>query len=233
MKTKEKPISFRTDMVQAIPPGHKTMTRRIMKPQPRLEKYSAMVGGYDNIPPMARFWTPGETNNLGVEDIKPKYQPGDILYVKETCTYVMLEHAPDLLEGANSQWIYKASVHSDWMDYAKERYGYKWKPSIFMPRAAARIFLKVTDVKAERLQDITEEDAIKEGIESKIIKSSIGQTYIGYLNYLYDGIDDIMYYRNPVLSFETLWIKINGPQSWKENPWVWVYSFEYLKNYNQ
>lgn len=89
------------------------------------------------------------------------------------------------------------------------------KPSIFMPREACRLFLKVTDVRAERLQDITEQDAIAEGISLH---------KYGYRDYL----DWDSHHTDPKESFRSLWISINGKDSWDQNPWVWVYQFEKL-----
>lgn len=100
----------------------------------------------------------------------------------------------------------------------------KWKPSIFMPREAARIFLEVTDVRAERLQDISEEDAIAEGVE--VIGNAIGTPqYRDYLNRNGDHSAGGW----PVISFQSLWEYINGAGSWETNPWVWVYSFKRIE----
>lgn len=153
--------------------------------------------------------------------VKPKYQVGDILWVRETTCYVMLDHAHDLLEGAidKNQFVYKANVHSDWIEYAKEKYGYKWKPSIFMPKEAARIFLRVTDVRMERLQDISEEDAISEGI-LQIDHEFLPKGWKDYVVYSEIPFD------NPKDSFASLWESINGDNSWSDNPYVWVISFE-------
>jgi hypothetical protein len=197
-----KPILFSTPMVQAILDGRKTMTRRVMNPQPTHFDVKKIVDWNDVIYPM------------------PKYKVGDILWVRETTCYVMLDDAHDLLEGAKDriQFVYKASVHSDWMEYAKEKFGYKWKPSIFMPREAARIFLRVTDIRVERLKDISEKDAIAEGIEIVNEKVPVKpyKDYLGQYNY----------YSNPINSFKSLWESINGEKSWEQNPYVWVIHFE-------
>jgi hypothetical protein len=142
----------------------------------------------------------------------------DILWVRETTCFVMCNHAADLLEGMSSQRVYKASVHPDWMEYAKEKYGYKWTPSIHMPKDYCRLFLRVKNVRIERLQDISENDAKAEGIE-KCNESFLA----GYKNYEKDSIYDSI---DPLWSFKTLWISIYGKQSWDLNPWVWVIEFE-------
>ena len=159
--------------------------------------------------------------------VKPKYQLGDILWVRETTCYVMLDHAHDLLEGARdkTQFVYKANVHSDWIEYAKEKYGYKWKPSIFMPKEAARIFLRITDLRLERLQDISEEDAIAEGIERKYFDNVSFEDVLYYKNYKTGGWEQSMLFVGRH-SFQSLWESIHGEKSWFDNPYVWVISFE-------
>jgi hypothetical protein len=91
-----------------------------------------------------------------------------------------------------------------------------WKPSIFMPKAACRIFLEITDVKVERLQDISEEDAINEGVE--LLPNN---RYKYYLSEYFDCI-------NAVHSFQTLWKSINGAESWEANPFVWAIEFKQI-----
>lgn len=97
----------------------------------------------------------------------------------------------------------------------------KWKPSLFMPKEAARIFPKITNIRIERLQDISEVDAIAEGI--KPLDYWRDRHYPGhYFNYLNDGRGP----QTPRFSFFTLWESINGQESLASNPWVWVYDFE-------
>jgi hypothetical protein len=95
----------------------------------------------------------------------------------------------------------------------------KWKPSIHMPKAAARIWLQVESIAVERLRDITEEDAIAEGVnlaEGLIKGEMLWKDYEHDLNNL----------SNPKSSFKTLWRSINGAESWEANPWVWVVRFK-------
>lgn len=194
----EKPILFSTDMVQALLDGRKTQTRRTVK---------IFSSDENELRQNAKWLFENKTCPYG--------NPGDLLWVREACAYVMIEHAPDLLEGSkdSNQWVYKASMHADFMEYAKETYGYKWKPSIHMPKDAARIWLKVTNVRVERLQDITNEDAISEGI----LKNQ---------NLYYNYTEGIYNYRHPYSSFISLWLSINGKGSALKNPWVWVVEFE-------
>ncbi len=100
-----------------------------------------------------------------------------------------------------------------------------WNPSIFMPKEAARIFLKVTNVRVERLQDISENDAIDEGID--FFNHGYGGSPVGiwYRNYKY-GTNNC----SPKYSFQTLWDSINAKKHpWESNPWVWVYEFERIE----
>jgi len=203
MKTKEKPILFRTDMVQAILAGNKSMTRRIIKPQPidEITDYGDGLCFYKKLK--------GDPNIPIV--FKSKYQVGDILYVKETWKWEGETKYTDVWPLGT--FLYK-------VDFEEGEGPSRWKSSLFMPRVAARIFLKVTDVKAERLQDITEEDAMGEGVDL---------TDTGWCNYLLKGKT----VSTAKQSFATLWDSINGKKSWHSNPWVWVISFEQLKNHNQ
>lgn len=131
-----KPCLFNTDMVRAILAGRKTVTRRVVKPQPE----ARLVPGekdcyiYRGIP----------CGLDGMTNFAP-YRPGDILYVRETWNRLL------------GEWIYKANQKPGFKNPGK------WRPSIHMPREAARIFLRVTDVRVERLQDITPEQIDAEG----------------------------------------------------------------------
>ena len=146
---------------------------------------------------------------------KAKYQVGDILWVRETwkispeqCTW--------------QKYSYKADY-----PYLLSELG-KWKPSIHMPKKAARIFLKVTNVRVERLHDISEADAIAEGVRldpdfgywcSECSKKGHGASII-----CEDG-----FFKTAKEAFRSLWISINGLDSWEQNPYVWVYDFERIK----
>lgn len=184
---KERPILFQTEMVKAILEGRKTMTRRIIKPQPN-----------DN-------WETEEGESI------LKYCPygeiGDVLWVRETFSI-------NNLFANGIKYTYKA-------DLSEDVNLLKWKPSIFMPKEACRIWLQIADIKTERLQDISEEDAIKEGVE-KLIKFGQPAGYKDYLNVPEIG------FTTAKESFRTLWISINGEESWNQNPWVWCVSFKRL-----
>jgi len=191
---KQRPILFSTIMVQAILQGRKTQTRREVKPQPNI------TDGRD-IAFTLNKWTYG--------------QPGDVLWVRETYFPVFKHiHAP-LFQG-QSKYMYKADEA-----FIGE---HKWKPSIHMPKAAARIWLQITNVRVERLHDISQEDAKAEGIERISIDN------IGYRWKDYEPTDS--WYLFAVASFWSLWRKINGVDSYNANPWVWVIEFQPIANPN-
>jgi hypothetical protein len=112
---------------------------------------------------------------------------------------------------------YKASVSWAFLEAAK----LYWKPSIHMPKEAARMFLKILNVRVERLQDISNEDCISEGIEIE----GTEEEFIFYKNYQYADEK----HQVPRNSFISLWEKINGAGSWNKNPFVWVYEYEIIK----
>ena len=167
-----KPILFSTPMVQAILEGRKTQTRRIVKPQPDFDRAWKNLGMTEKFGLETELEIPeldltgyflGVSSPIGdglkatgicIPNIPIKIHKGDILWVRETWRY-----SDDL----RNPYLYKQKEYEDWKpEYLQ---GIKWKPSIFMPKAACRIFLEVTDVRIEKLQDISEEDAVAEGIE--------------------------------------------------------------------
>lgn len=189
----ERPILFSAPMVRAILDGTKTQTRRVVKPCKDLgigcELAPCELAGEVNA---------GDYSNA-------RYQPGDRLWVRETFLI------PDARASNFPPWVYAA-------DYTEaDRPCTRWKPSIHMPRAASRITLEVTGVRVERLQDISEADAIAEGIEPTMPNPG----HWNWRDYLIEGGQT-----HAVLSYKTLWESINGPDSWDLNPWVWVVEFQ-------
>nr|DAZ64879.1 MAG TPA: ASCH domain protein [Caudoviricetes sp.] len=184
-----KPILFNTEMVRAILDGRKTCTRRLVKPQPD-EKLTFPLGFVTDSTEKKEVGCFGfGINEYGgfIQYAKLPYQPGDILYVRETW-----KKAP------NGYYYYEDWQKDDIADVTK------WKPSIHMPKEAARIWLKVTDVRVERLQDMTDDDAEAEGC--------------------FD-------YTSTALGFFDVWdstIKKSDLDryGWNANPWVWVIKFE-------
>jgi hypothetical protein len=179
----EKPILMSTPMVQALlnKDNPKTQTRRVMKPQPDNRGYCNLKGLFVPIEKMRKYC--------------PYGQVGDKLWVRETWL-------PFEAQGPNA-FLYKADIALINLHYLK------WRPSIFMPRKASRITLEITDIRVQRLQEITEKDAIAEGIPA----------------FAPNGI--IRNYKIPQMQYEVLWDKLNGKKySWADNPFVWIISFK-------
>lgn len=236
-----KPILFSTPMVQAILDDRKTMTRRIIKTKYsntdigwKEDKYGRRLVERQNDvpPPVIVNHGDGKTTTtrhlVSYREIPCKYKKGDVLWVRETYY-------------AYGKWVKNGHPKTGkqkftFFDYTLSyqcRFGYQdtqpdeikkgrandrgWykRPSLFMPKEACRLFLKITDVRVERLQDITKEDAVKEGIKQ------LGGTILNY-NYK----DDRYTCGSAKESFQTLWHSINGAGSWEANPFVWVISFE-------
>jgi len=198
---KQHPILFSTEMVKAILEGRKTQTRRVSKHQ---------------------YWTRSEVVDVNVNGLTQKIdrnvscpygQVGDVLWVREAFQLVQPYGPEEYFFG------YKDGSHSD--HEASEKYDYitpyEWKPSIHMPKEACRIYLQIKELRAERLQDITEEDAIREGV-----RKEESLAFNQYLNYV-QGIYQLATAKE---SFNSLWNDINGPLSWDANPWVWVIGFK-------
>ena len=211
------PILFSTEMVQAILKSRKTQTRRVVKPQPM----------HDSAPP---FRDGNQWLHMGDVYKCPYGQPGDVLWVRETWCYTGSNEYLNLQ--TNLPFFYKADVKDSLTEKeVMNHYGWKWKPSIHMPREAARLFLRIKDVRVERLQEISEDDACEEGIEVKTMPNADAGDYNCYpRNYMISEKDaDGWPYFNEeqyIESFRTLWQSINGPESWDANPWVWVVEFE-------
>lgn len=147
--TKERPILFKGEMVRAILKGKKTQTRRIMKPQP-----TGCPGRYPGASQDRRKWFDD------LLDKCPYGQPGDRLWVRETFGEVLIVNSKTSEQ--RTEIIYRAENEN----YDKFGMNGGWKPSIFMPRALSRITLEVVRICVERLQDISEQDAIAEGVGS-------------------------------------------------------------------
>ena len=209
---KIRPILFNTDMVRAILDGRKRFTRRIIK----LPKY---IKKQDN--GLYTLFTEGtcyENQHLEeiIKYIKPPYQPGDILYVRETWCF-----NPNIKE-----YYYKANRNNG----VEAPYGLKWHPSIHMPKEAARIWLKVKDVRVERLQDITEEQAYHEGIMKG--HDDYSERDYWYYKENQDYLTGEEWKDSARQCFlwglwdSTLKKSDLGLYDFNANPWVWVIEFE-------
>lgn len=216
---KERPILFSAPMIRALLAGTKTQTRRIMKDQSIGERFSHMTD--DGLVHLEWFGDP--CCGSGVWDV-PEYsanvaapygKPGDRLWVRETFMDLRgtgIEHRPDP-SGPLQRYAYQANTPpGSHGDEVRKDYGLKWKPSIHMPRAACRILLEITDVRVERLQDISEADAVAEG----------SFTWAGEQD---TPVRDLI---EPPLVYRQLWEQINGVGAWDANPWVWVVEFRRL-----
>lgn len=210
---KAHPILFNTDMVRAVLKGRKQVTRRMAKKIPvetrRVEvlddgRVKCHWGGYQT-----------DTGAFcdGACTVSALYQPGDILYVRETWNICNMD-----AEDNSMTFIYKADEAAEEKtartvavsDAVYEKYELRmaennpeWRPSIHMPKEAARIWLKVTDVKVERLQDIDDDGIVSEGLEIGCDFENIWNATIKKSDLLHYG--------------------------WDANPWVWVIEFERCK----
>ena len=197
----ERPIIFKDEMIRAILEGRKTQTRRVMNPQPE--------GGLD-FTPFAPF---GVVNGKGNPLICRYGAAGEHLWVRETWCEV------DDTDLAGERWVdyratpkYSVSHPAGWENAPDDPEALKWRPSIHMPRWASRITLEITDVRVERLQDISRNDARAEGVAHQMVSSAALE------------LDDLPE-DSWVGGFRWLWQSINGPDSWDANPWVWVIEF--------
>lgn len=223
-----KPILFNTEMVRAILDGRKTVTRRLVKfkdgQNPRWSGYVAdgpVVYGSHNIPA-----------------VKAPLQAGDILYVRET----WFKDA--------GRYMYRANYSNDEKFYRNgQEVTLRWRPSIHMPKEAARIFLRVKDVRAERLQDITVDQVAAEGVDNVVPcdnseylcnycpleDSAKGVSYYGGSVHMCEGShcnEALDYWEEEFIGeFAALWDSTIKPADlaeygWDANPWVWVIRFE-------
>ena len=190
-----KPILFNTDMVRAIMDGRKTCTRRICKDAnectvPDMEFYNADKRTYA----VHNFADKKHTEKLNIVERTCPICPGDVLYIRETWGH-------PISLNSNKQYVFRADKIAE---SGFKNDSHIWHPSIHMPKKAARIWLKVTNVRVERLQDMTDDDAEAEGC--------------------FD-------YTSTALGFPDVWestIKKSDLDSygWDANPWVWVIEFE-------
>ncbi|MEH4413532.1 hypothetical protein POY08_27610 [Klebsiella pneumoniae] len=231
---KERGMIFNGEMVRAILNGRKTQTRRIMAPQPAddIER-----GIFPN--PEVIGWKSSRRHKHGSTTAHFCHygKPGDRIWVRETWGVVshafsddglMIDWVPDRPATAIHEMPFGNGYYSGYAIYAADGDftwgdddGYEdgrscWKPSIHMPRAASRILLEITDVRAERLNTISEEDARAEGIIDGGCLNCGEPEPCGCANPEPDATD----------AFAYLWQSIYGQESWNANPWVWVIEFK-------
>ncbi|MBB6716248.1 hypothetical protein [Clostridium gasigenes] len=230
----EKPILFNTAMVQAIMEGKKVVTRRVIKNKYSNadikffeNKYGKRLVHMQNDAPEPVKLENGWTRHflIAMEEINKPYQIGDILYVRETWCDTSKDLKEDSeLEIGDCKYIFK-------VDDLGEKHPIvdidikRWRPSIHMPKEAARIFLRVTSIRAERLQEIQDSDCLKEGIreyskDGNVIKYAVNEEQFHWFDMP----------RNPLEAFKILWNTTVKKDAYKEygfesNPWVWVIEF--------
>ena len=210
-QAKERPILFSVPMVRTILSGQKTATRRIVKPQYLEGPWS--IRPTEN-PRHARhshdWWLPTGTQPYAAMPPCPYGQVGDRLWVREAWAQINVVQAP------GESWVVYRECDNP------TDYGGPWKPSIHMRRRDSRILLEITDVRVERLQDITEDQVLDEGIgdhrfdcDRPVEPDDYPACSCGSIGY----ID----------AFADLWNTINGQGAWDANPWVWVVEFKRIQ----
>jgi hypothetical protein len=226
---KERPILFSGPMVRAILDGRKSQTRRMVNPQPD-EKYEDASRWYPDLYNKGTQWNFWGASGTDVENICgpeigrrgrcPYGIPGDRLWVRET--WWMHDDARAFgpgegnvtdADGQRRLVGYDATMDVESRDIATG-YGCRKRHSLFMPRWASRLTLAVKSVRVERLQDISEADAIAEGTTP----GNVAGHDVDIDGNVWNGA-----YRR---AYAALWDSINGPGSWAANPWVWVIEFE-------
>ena len=191
---KARPIIFSAPMVRALLNGSKTQTRRVAK---------LTANGHVKEPRGQRRWHPADPEGRLA---CPYGQAGDQLWVRET----WLQTNP-FTEGGLHTYGYRATDSEEFPDAI-------WKPCIHMPRAASRITLEITDVRVERLQGISETDAIDEGIQRWPLGFRVDVSA--------SPKHECMNFDSYANAYRYLWESINGPGSWDANPWVWMIEFK-------
>jgi hypothetical protein len=211
---KEKPILFSTPMVKAILEGRKTMMRRVMKPQPKHEQDGESESDFAFLSWKDCQWMEDGIGfpESGIADHAP-YKKGDLLWVRETWNCVMQTH------DTVAYYKYKANFDNP------ERH--IWKPSIFMPREAARLFLEVKSVRVEQINNISDKDVEAEGsyldrckcLSMKDDKRPIEKLFHQSWCHIHGK------------EFKYLWDSLNAKRgySWDSNPWVWVIEFRRIE----
>lgn len=216
-----KPVLFNTDMVRAILQGRKCVTRRIIP----WDKVNAVL----NSP--ARKNNPDVLDEVFVRNLCDcRYAVGDVLYVRETWENTSWVHG--IAEGGP---VYMADFSEMELRYLKTK-SFKWRPSIHMPMELARLFLRVTDIRGERLRQMEIEDFIKEGTKPTPLKldgcKCIAETEDCHLYPCTNR--DVYEYLDYALPFSELWDSTLKPSErekygWDANPWVWVIHYERIE----
>ncbi len=205
MSAAEKPILFCTTMVQATLEEIKTNTRRICNIPDGWEYdgYGLITSEHPKKGKWGAIIRKGVGTDFPEVDIVPaKYQVGDVLWVRETWCKAIMD------KGTSQEkeiFLYRADEGREWTQ-PNDGFNIQWKPSIFMPKEACRIFLRVTNIKVERLQNISVGDIAREGLPKNFKTDYRFNDYKKW--------------------FKDLWNSINGKGAWEANPYVFVYKFK-------
>lgn len=208
-----RPMLFSELMVQALLDGRKTQTRRVIKlPKDYTQNGLLFPNGEFGL----KYESKDDVRNTILKRLPPPIGVGDIIWVRETWS-----ENPFFDQNNDVEFLYRAT------DRPFE--GHKWQPSLFMPKAACRLFLEVTNVRVERLNDISEIDAEKEGIN--LVGHNCYENYLVSKDWNYLGINqkNCHMLEDPVGSFASIWCSSNGLKSWELNPFVWMYDFKLVE----
>lgn len=206
-----KSFLFKEHLLKQTVKGKKTQTRRTHG----LEKINANPDRYlikgiyppiGSTQPYAVFYDKEQKDGFSVVSCKPKYNIGDIVYLKENYCF-----------DEDRSIIYQSDVP------VEKRKNFTWKSKLMMPEANARHFVQITGFGCERLTDISDKDAVAEGIDAVSGGILYGDRYKDYENNIPEG------FTMPVTSFFSLFASINGPEVINQNPYVFVYEFENYK----
>lgn len=238
---RDRPIIFSAPMVRALLAGRKTQTRRVLgdkvppppdpvdlawparKPWPYLDAYCSGKRTPENPRGMGENWAWWTRDDRPCEQFRVGYVPGDRLWVREAVIIAPpgWTNTPANPMGPRWQEVgYLADTPNGELSETAREYGLKASPSIHMPRWASRLTLNVTDVRVHRLQEISEDDALAEGV-----KKVRDHCYV-VEGFGYDTSG--LCHSRPTIPFAQLWDKIHGetgPKSWESNPWVVAISF--------
>lgn len=207
------PILFSAQMVRALLDGRKTQTRRVLRVQPKVLKNGIWYRPYPVLHPLHFSYLHGDRVS-GFADVP--CAPGDSLWVREahalvpSSAYRMSEGVAQVIDPSDRDY---ACVYREGWDRSAPR----WRPSIHMPRWASRLTLIVTDVRVQRLQEISAEDSIAEGVrcETCEVMNQSACHGLGCFASIY--------------AFRDLWNSLHGPEAWAANPWVSTITFRTIR----
>jgi hypothetical protein len=235
---KEHPILFSGEMVKAILEGRKSQTRRVIKPQP----FDQADGSWHiMLNPRSGYNSERTLRNM-LPYRCPYGQPGDRLWVREKFQITIPSGS------VGDEWIgdETSEVDGPLPKVKPESLGYWlqivyaadepdqcswWRPSIFMPRWASRITLEIVKIRVERLQDISRDDAMFEGVEvvnPYAIESALPPGMPAAFKDYRDASN--FFTADPIRSYRSLWENINSKETWTSNPWVWVIGFKVVND---